>query len=72
MPLLAGGTALIFAACLGAMGIKRFYDQPVSWRDAALITGLTFAGLTFFIVGHDSVADADLDLFGRPIACRSR
>ena len=32
LPLLAGGTVLIFAACLAAMGIKRFYDQPVSWR----------------------------------------
>jgi len=55
VPLLAGGTALIFAACLGAMGINRFYDRKVHWRDAALITGLSFAGLTFFIVGHDSV-----------------
>jgi diguanylate cyclase (GGDEF)-like protein len=55
IPLLAGGTALIFAACLGAMGINRFYDRKVHWRDAVLITGLSFAGLTFFIVGHDSV-----------------
>ena len=56
LPLLAGGTALIFAACLGAMGINRFYDREVKWRDAALITGLSFAGLTFFLVGHDSMA----------------
>src|ERR1700680_3293890 len=55
LPLLAGGTMLIFAACLAAMGIKRFYDQPVSWRGTALITGLSFAGLTFFIVGYDSM-----------------
>ena len=55
LPLLAGGTVLIFAACLAAMGIKRFYDQPVSWRGTALITGLSFAGLTFFIFGHDSM-----------------
>ena len=27
LPLLAGGTVLIFAACLAAMGIKRFYDR---------------------------------------------
>ena len=55
MPLLAGGTVLIFAACLAAMGIKRFYDQPVTWRGTALITGLSFAGLVFFIVGYDSM-----------------
>jgi diguanylate cyclase (GGDEF)-like protein len=56
VPLLAAGTLLIFAACLAAMGIKRFYDQPVSWRAAALISGLGFASLTFFIVGYDSMA----------------
>ena len=54
VPLLAGGTTMIFAACLAAMGIRRFYGQPVSWRGSALITGLSFAGLTFFIVGYDS------------------
>jgi len=54
LPLLAGGTVLIFAACLGAMGIRRFYDQPVSWRETALITALSCASLTFFIVGYDS------------------
>src|ERR1700686_4297157 len=56
LPLLAGGTVMIFAACLAAMGIRRFYDQPVSWRAAALITALSFAGLTFFIVGYDSMS----------------
>ncbi len=56
MPLLAGGTVLIFAACLAAMGIRRFYDRPVSWRATALITGLSCAGILFFIVGHDSMS----------------
>jgi diguanylate cyclase (GGDEF)-like protein len=55
LPLLAGGTALIFAACLAAMGISRFYDEPVSWRGPVLLTGLSFASLTFFIYGYDSV-----------------
>jgi diguanylate cyclase (GGDEF)-like protein len=50
VPLLAGGTMMIFAACLAVMGIKRFFDEPVSWRSTALITGLSFAGLAFFIV----------------------
>src|ERR1700682_1822383 len=54
LPLLAGGPVLIFAACLAAMGIKRFYDQPVTWRGTALITGLSFAGLSFFIFAYDS------------------
>jgi diguanylate cyclase (GGDEF)-like protein len=56
LPLLAAATILIFAACLAAMGVKRFYDRPVSWRGTALITGLSFAGLTFFLVGYDSTA----------------
>jgi diguanylate cyclase (GGDEF)-like protein len=55
LPLLAAGTILIFAACLASMGIRRFYGRPVSWRGTAIITGSTFAILTFFIVGYDSV-----------------
>jgi diguanylate cyclase (GGDEF)-like protein len=55
LPLLAGGTMLIFAACLSAMGVKRFYDQPVTWRGTALITGTSCAGLAFFIFGYDSM-----------------
>jgi diguanylate cyclase (GGDEF)-like protein len=54
LPLLAGGTVMIFAACLAAMGIKRFYGRPVSWHGPALITGASFAGLTFFLFGYDS------------------
>jgi diguanylate cyclase (GGDEF)-like protein len=54
IPLVAGGTVVIFSSCLVAMGIRRFYDQPVSWRGTALITGSTFAGLMFFMFGYDS------------------
>jgi diguanylate cyclase (GGDEF)-like protein len=54
LPLAAGGTVMIFAGCLAAMGIKRFYDQPVTWRGTALITGSSFAGMLFFIFGYDS------------------
>jgi diguanylate cyclase (GGDEF)-like protein len=54
LPLLTGGTLMIFAACLAAMGIKQFYGEPVKWRGTALITGLTFAGLAFFIFGYDN------------------
>ena len=55
LPLLFGGTVLIFAACLAAMGIRRFYGQPVLWRSSAVITGLSFAGMAFFLVGYDSL-----------------
>ncbi|MGQ0681626.1 GGDEF domain-containing protein [Bradyrhizobium sp.] len=55
LPLLAAGTMLIFATCLATMGIQRFYAQPVDWRRAILITGGTFAWLSFFIFVYDSV-----------------
>jgi diguanylate cyclase (GGDEF)-like protein len=54
LPLLIAAIVMIFAICLAAMGVKRFYGQPVSWRGTVLITGLTFAGVAFFIVGYDS------------------
>ena len=53
-PLVAGGTVMVFAGCLAAMGIRKFYGRPVGWRQATIITGLTCAGLVFFIVGYDS------------------
>ena len=40
LPLLFGGVVLVFAACLALMGIQRFYDKPVAWLHAGLITGL--------------------------------
>ncbi len=54
-PLVVAGTLLIFAACLGTMGIQRFYDRQVAWRAAALVTGLSFAGLVVFAFGYDSM-----------------
>jgi diguanylate cyclase (GGDEF)-like protein len=56
LPLLAGGAVMIFAGCLAAMGIERFYDKPVSWRASFLITGLSAAGLSFFIAFYDSMS----------------
>ena len=55
VPLLFAGTALILAICLAAMGIRKFFHQPVSWRDTLLITGLGAAGLCVFTFVHDSV-----------------
>jgi diguanylate cyclase (GGDEF)-like protein len=55
VPLLFAGTALILAICLAAMGIRKFFDQPVSWRDSVLTTAFGFVGLAFFIFVYDSV-----------------
>jgi diguanylate cyclase (GGDEF)-like protein len=54
LPLLAGGTIVIFSTCLGAMGVKRFYGEPTAWRDTVLITGLGCAGIGLFLYGYDS------------------
>src|ERR1700730_6957927 len=56
LPLLAGGVVLVFAGCLAAMGIKRFYGRPAAWRDTALIVGLSFVGLMFFRFVYDSAS----------------
>jgi len=55
VPLLFAGTALILAICLAAMGIRKFFNQPVSWLDTLLVTGLGAAGLCVFTFVHDSV-----------------
>jgi len=54
VPLLVGGTIVVFASCLTAMGIRRFYSAPVLWRQTGAITALTFAGLSVFMFGYDS------------------
>lgn len=56
VPLLAGGVLMILAGCFAAMGVKRFYGQPVSWRTTALIAGLSFAGLGYFVVWQDNMS----------------
>ena len=62
LPLLAAGTAMIFALCLAAMGIQKFFDRPVAWRGTWLILGLSFAGMSFFMFGYDS-APARITIF---------
>ena len=56
LPLLFGGTVMIFAAFLATMGIQCFYERPISWRLAWLVTGLTCAGLIGFVEIHDSIS----------------
>jgi diguanylate cyclase (GGDEF)-like protein len=55
VPLLFGGAIILLAICLAGMGVRRFYDRPVSWRSTALITGTTFAALLGFTFVHDSM-----------------
>lgn len=62
LPLLAAGTAMIFALCLAAMGIQKFFDKKVAWRGTWLITALGLAGLCFFMFGYDS-APARIAIF---------
>jgi diguanylate cyclase (GGDEF)-like protein len=53
-PLLIAGTTMIFALCLAAMGVQKFFEKPVSWRATWLVMGLSFAGLSFFMFAYDS------------------
>jgi len=55
LPLLAGGTVMIFAAFLATMGIQRFYERPVCWHLAGLVTGLTCTALIVFMKIVDSM-----------------
>ncbi len=49
IPLMVGGSVLVLAVCLAAMGIRRFYGVPVSWRTTFAIVGINFFGLAFFV-----------------------
>jgi diguanylate cyclase (GGDEF)-like protein len=62
LPLLAAGTAMIFALCLAAMGIQKFFDKKVAWRGTWLITASGLAGLCFFMLVYDS-APARIAIF---------
>jgi diguanylate cyclase (GGDEF)-like protein len=55
LPLVGGGCLLILACCLAAMGINRFYGEPVSWRTSIAITALSTAGLAYFMVVQDNM-----------------
>ncbi len=54
LPLLVGGTVLVFAAGLAAMGIHRFFGRNPTWRSTCLLTGISALGLGFFAYAYDS------------------
>lgn len=54
VPLLAGGSMIIFAICLAAMGVERFYGQKASWRLSFGVVALTCASIAFFLYVYDS------------------
>jgi diguanylate cyclase (GGDEF)-like protein len=55
LPLLVGGVMLVFTCCLLSMGMDRLYGQPATWRRSFAITGLTFAGLSYFALLSDDM-----------------
>jgi hypothetical protein len=54
IPLLVAGTLIVLACCLCLMGIRSFYGRSADWRTTLLITGLSFAGLSVFLLIYDS------------------
>lgn len=62
LPLLSGGTIMVLATCLAAMGIQCFYEREANWNRTALITINAFVGIFFFIYIYDS-APARLTIF---------
>src|SRR6201996_3978322 len=55
LPLVGGGMLLVFACCLAAMGLKRFYGEKTAWRAMAAITLATGFGLLFFLEVRDNM-----------------
>jgi diguanylate cyclase (GGDEF)-like protein len=49
LPLLFAGGGLIFAVCLCTMGIRRFYERPVSWQTTFITVGSSIVCLAFFL-----------------------
>ena len=56
LPLVVGGAALVLSCCLAAIGVRRFYDAPASWRMPVSVTAATAAGLAVFLYGVDDIA----------------
>jgi len=54
VPLVFAGASAIFASCLVAMGVRRFFGEPVRWRQMMAIAGFALAGLLVFTFGYGS------------------
>ena len=55
LPLVIGGGGVIFAVCLCTMGIRRFYERPVSWQTTFVTVGVSVAGFSFFVYVRDDM-----------------
>ena len=55
VPLVVAALMTILGCCLIELGVRRFYDRPVSWQLTILVTGLSFAGLVFFLIVRDDM-----------------
>jgi diguanylate cyclase (GGDEF)-like protein len=56
LPVVIGGSVLVLACCLAELGVRRFYDAPISWRMPVLVILGTAAGLSVFLYGVDDIA----------------
>jgi diguanylate cyclase (GGDEF)-like protein len=54
LPLSLAGTTAILASCLLSMGVRKFYGEPVRWRQTAAITAFAFTGFLVFTFGYAS------------------
>jgi diguanylate cyclase (GGDEF)-like protein len=55
VPIIIGNGLMVLACCFAAMGFKRFYDEPITWRPAMLVTAVTCAALAFFLFIYDNM-----------------
>jgi diguanylate cyclase (GGDEF)-like protein len=56
VPVLIAALMTILACFFIEMGVRHFYHRPLSWRNAVLVTALSFAGLAFFQVVRDDMS----------------
>jgi diguanylate cyclase (GGDEF)-like protein len=56
LPVVVGGGLMVFACCLGSMGIDRFYGQRAAWRLNLAVTALSIGCFALFSYFHDDMA----------------